>query len=278
MFQVTEFGCATGNFTFAHEFGHTQGCRHDNDNTGTPFDYARGYNEGTNFRTIMAVCCNPVRINWWSNPDVSYLTFGPTGFSDRDNARALDAGDATVSHHRTTPSSFDHTGTIPDDHSAHMYATDVLNSTAVAQSGSEMTLRSYGKVQLKPGFNAQSGSFGRYFIDSDCDGVSYARVGGRQDETQTPGAMPAAAISALVAPNPFADQFRVTVNLPVEANVSLTLVDAFGRQVARPMVDVRMPAGAFETGVETGHLSQGMYYLMIEAGDARLVQKVAKFE
>ncbi|MEN0049415.1 MAG: M12 family metallo-peptidase, partial [Bacteroidota bacterium] len=102
MFQVSEYNCIVGNFTFAHEFGHNQGCRHDNDGTQTPFTYARGYNDGTE-RTIMAVSSAPPRRNHWSNPDVNFPSGNVTGEVDRDNARALDFGDEVVARHRITP-------------------------------------------------------------------------------------------------------------------------------------------------------------------------------
>ena len=56
----------------------------------------------------MAVSSNPEpRLNLFSNPDVLDPVFGlPAGTSTRDNAKALDAGDFTVAHHRTTPFNF----------------------------------------------------------------------------------------------------------------------------------------------------------------------------
>lgn len=175
MFQVTEYDCATGNYTFAHEFGHTQGARHDNDNTGTPFSYARGYNEGVNFRTIMAVCCTPVRVNFWSNPDIDHPSCNcATGTATRDNARALDVGDATVAHHRETPATFVTGITIGNDEWLNMLASTELTSTNDAASGSLLQLKSFTKVTLAPGFHAFTGSEGRYYIAPTCPGVSYS--------------------------------------------------------------------------------------------------------
>ena len=101
MFQVTEFDCAVGNYTFAHEFGHLQGCRHNIDFGTSPFSDGHGYNQGTVFRTIMAVCCTPVRVNYWSNPYKFYPGAGPMGsLNFSNNARALNEGDSTVAMHR----------------------------------------------------------------------------------------------------------------------------------------------------------------------------------
>ena len=60
-FQVTDRGCATGYYSFGHEFGHLQGARHDVyvDTSTTPYPYGHGYvHTGTTaaqrWRTIMA--------------------------------------------------------------------------------------------------------------------------------------------------------------------------------------------------------------------------------
>ncbi|MBL8175542.1 MAG: S-layer homology domain-containing protein [Bryobacterales bacterium] len=97
-FSVTEQAYATGpNYTFAHELGHNLGCAHDRANTGSggAYSYSYGY-QGSNFRSIMAYACSGrscPRINYWSNPAVSYAG-APTGVSSdlansADNAQSL---------------------------------------------------------------------------------------------------------------------------------------------------------------------------------------------
>ena len=182
MFQVSEYDCVTGNFTFAHEFGHTQGARHDTDNTGTPFSYARGYNQGANFRTIMAVCCTPNRVNFWSNPDIDHPSCNcATGTATRDNARALDVGDATVAHHRETPGTFSTGIDVDDDEWLNMLTSTLLNSTNEAASGSLLELKSFTEVRLLPGFHAFDGSEGRYYIAPNCPGTTYSLTEGEQN-------------------------------------------------------------------------------------------------
>lgn len=81
-FNVTAQGCATGNYTFAHELGHTMGVRHNIEADPTqnePYTYNHGYCSTTGnpagFRDIMGVnrTCNNLsltRLNYWSNPNL----------------------------------------------------------------------------------------------------------------------------------------------------------------------------------------------------------------
>jgi hypothetical protein len=84
-FSVTDTGCVSPNFTFAHELGHNMGARHDwfIDGGTTPFTYAHGYVDptvGQRWRTVMAYpdMCSSLgfsctRVLYWANPDQRYL-------------------------------------------------------------------------------------------------------------------------------------------------------------------------------------------------------------
>ena len=79
-FSVTARTCATGYFSFGHELGHNQGARHDrwvDGSENAPYTYNHGYvAPDASWRTIMAYAngCgwNCPRLQYWSNPDVSY--------------------------------------------------------------------------------------------------------------------------------------------------------------------------------------------------------------
>lgn len=84
-FNVVYYSCATGYYSLAHECGHNQAAHHDRANAGgTPlYSYAYGYQQtaaSPPFRTIMAYDCpgGCTRVNYWSNPNVSYNGY-PTG-------------------------------------------------------------------------------------------------------------------------------------------------------------------------------------------------------
>lgn len=93
-FATAYWDCITGYYSFAHEIGHLQSARHDpaTDPTNSPYVYGHGYRAPSNaWRTIMAYTCTPScpRLNYWSNPDVTYGGV-PMGTADRShNQRVL---------------------------------------------------------------------------------------------------------------------------------------------------------------------------------------------
>ena len=107
-FAVAHYSCITGYYSFGHEVGHLQGARHDRyvDSSTSPYPYGHGFIPSTkNWRTIMAYgnnCSNCTRIQWWSNPLVTYpLTGQVMGTTQyEDNARVLNLTAATIAGYR----------------------------------------------------------------------------------------------------------------------------------------------------------------------------------
>ncbi|MFC3194202.1 M12 family metallo-peptidase [Marinicella sediminis] len=98
-FFLVDHDCT--DYTFVHEAGHLFGARHDNDPTGTPYSFGRGFvSSPGNFRTVMAVSSNPQpRIAGFSNPN---QTFGgrAIGTSSRNNTRVHELRAAYVAGFR----------------------------------------------------------------------------------------------------------------------------------------------------------------------------------
>ncbi len=108
-FQVTARGCAVGNLSFAHEFGHNMGLDHNPENSNiapanasNPWSY--GHYHNNSYRTVLsysAQCNNGCsRRPYFSNPDVQFNGL-PTGVANtRDNARTLEQTAAIVAGFR----------------------------------------------------------------------------------------------------------------------------------------------------------------------------------
>lgn len=262
MFQVSEYDCIVGNFTWAHENGHCQGLRHDNDNTSSPFDYAKGYNEGTNFRTIMAVCCSPQRVNYWSNPDIiSPFGGGAMGVEDEnDCARALDVGDFTVAHHRETPTSFITVINLPGDHWLNMFTSNLLNSENNALDGSKLELKAYTKVVLQDGFKAFEGSFARAFIIGPCPEVSYRDEVDQGEEVLT---YEAAGVHLAAFPNPAKGSATLVYMLPEQGEATLSIFNSLGERMISHWEEDAV-AGSHQLQLDVSNWPSGMYYCVLE--------------
>jgi hypothetical protein len=104
-FSVVQWECGSTNYSLAHEAGHSMGAQHDIDNAHTSgtFPYAYGYQApDRSFRTVMSYNCSSYcpRVNYWSNPDVTYGG-QPTGVAEEaDNHRALNNAAYTVANFR----------------------------------------------------------------------------------------------------------------------------------------------------------------------------------
>ncbi|MFT3858178.1 MAG: M12 family metallo-peptidase [Aquabacterium sp.] len=95
-FALVHYSCATGYYSFGHEIGHLLSARHDPDMdpSTTPYAHGHGFQNGTQWRTVMAYNCNKntvscPRLPYWSNPWVSYQNVATGTVDKNDNARVL---------------------------------------------------------------------------------------------------------------------------------------------------------------------------------------------
>lgn len=117
-FCVVKRSCATGYYSFGHELGHIMSARHDyyvDPSTNSPYTYNHGFvNVPDQWRTIMAYnndCSDSgsycTRIDYWSNPDVSYggdaMGVAEGSPNAADNRKTLNNTAYTVANFRVSP-------------------------------------------------------------------------------------------------------------------------------------------------------------------------------
>ena len=118
-FAVVHRSCATGYYTFGHEWGHNAGSHHDRANAGSSPAYAYSYGDqapDSAYRTVMAynAGCGCPKSQHFSNPDILYGG-QPTGIdhdidpaNSADNARSINNVAYTMANFRASGTG--HTG------------------------------------------------------------------------------------------------------------------------------------------------------------------------
>jgi hypothetical protein len=66
-------------------------------------------------------------------------------------------------------------------------------------------------------------------------------------------------------PNPLNPSTVIRYELPVNSNVTITVFDVLGNEVAT-LVNEPKPAGSFEVNFNGSNLSSGVYYYRLKAG------------
>jgi len=96
-YQVTQRSCAVGNLSFAHEFGHNQGCEHDPANGTSPgnasYPFAFGHFHSGAYRTVMSYsteCTDSCsRAPYFSNSNVKHQGLDTGILDERENYRVI---------------------------------------------------------------------------------------------------------------------------------------------------------------------------------------------
>ena len=297
-FPVTAYGCAAGNLTFAHEFGHLLNARHD-----TFVDNTAGSNHGLTYlpglwRTVMAYndacdCSDEVspcpdrdvrntvddpwcnRIQWWSNPNINFMGT-PTGTNSRCNNRAaLDAYDNTIAGLEgiAVDKALSANETINDEEEANHFGTTSCSNNSgtvfLYDVGSKGSYRGGTSVTLRPGFRAAVGSEFRAYLNTCSDLLPL-----QDDPVEERTTVHEQPSSIQVLPNPAVDVFTISYTLPLDGKVWLDVVNANGQTVRSILAGETQSAGQYRFDENATSLAPGAYYLRWKHASGSEMKKI----
>lgn len=280
-FCVTDRGCAVGNLTFPHEYGHLYGCRHDVfvDNTNTPYAYGHGKTVNGNYRTVMAYsdacAAGCTRVAYFSNPAIVYngVSTGTSGSADNESAHeasrvAISGLEVSITN-KAFPSWTHDDGEYADVLGIN---TVINNTTYVMNSGSEVVWRAGVSHTMNPGFWAKSGSKFVTVFDF-CNvltaaGSSPARINPSGEEIS----------SVRVQPNPFSNRFDAFIEMKVKGAMKLELRDATGKLIQMVAEQNDVEIGKYQFSMDMSDKAEGMYFMLVRMGEEIKTLKLIKTE
>lgn len=251
-FVAVHYSCALGYYSFAHEIGHLQGARHNPevDGTTTPYAYGHGYLYiAGGWRTIMAYdYSGQTRLQYFSNPNVTYGGVAMGTSATHNNARVLNETAATVTGFRTTSASLSigSAGAVINDEDGDAIATS--------------------DIYLTDGFEATTNSAFSARIIS-CTGNTL--VADNEENAPELDAQADAAKGLAIYPTLTENAVNISLGSNVK-NAQVLVTDNAGRTVAR--VDNTM--GKNLVTVNLGHFANGVYFVQVKREGKVYTRKV----
>ena len=253
-FSAVHYDCMLGYYSFAHEIGHLQGLRHNPevDGSTSPYAYGHGYVYSPGgWRTVMAYNYNgETRIQYFSNPNVTYggVPMGTAG--THNNARVLNQTSTTINGFRTAASSvsINGSGAVINDESSDAIAT--------------------GEIVLQDGFQATGNSEFTARIIS-CTGTSDAADNSNPVVANDNGLSDKRSVLA-VYPTITGGPVHITTDNGQLNNAEIMVTDNSGRVVVQSASN----AGKKMVTLQLGHLPNGIYFIQVKQGEKVVTRKV----
>jgi hypothetical protein len=252
-FSVVHYECALGYYSFAHEIGHLQGADHNHQqNTNPIYSYGHGYvYSAGNWRTIMAYSINgETRIQYFSNPNVTYNGVAMGTSNRNNNARVLNETAGTISNFRNVSSTLTITsaGAVINDESSDAVATNevILQNGFEATGNSEFTARILNCVGTT--------------LAADNPGEVINRQDQRIDEK----------LDLVIYPTITAGPVNVSTDNSLLKAAEIVVSDNSGRIVVRSINN----AGKKLVTLNLAPFPNGIYFIQVRQGDKLTTRKV----
>ena len=298
---VTAYNCATANYSFAHEIGHTLGCLHDIyvDNDTYPFAYGHGYiyvgsNAANSWRTIMAyndycAACgvSPCRrLGYWANPNVNYNGI-PTGTVNTNNtARVWNEQSDKVMAFRQPDNNVTVTSSdIPNTRYADIIAKQNITTSGTVNvvSGNSMNMRAGNSIILGAGFSVALGAEFSAAVENiyDCGSssspvakVMVQNIPEENDDMADIHIKNMPVFSYSVYPNPTDEFINITYSLDTDMLLSIELVNLFGQKIKTVLPKQNQQAGTYTFQIPVSDFSSGTYFLTISSVNQTKTEKI----
>lgn len=160
---------------------------------------------------------------------------------------------------------------ISDDGGATWHNLETVSATASPWTHAAFSLPGAGvnlTAQMRLRFIA-SDTGGGSLVEALIDDVMVIVT---RDGLTPVGDAPAPTVALDALPNPFNPRTTLAFTLPFEGAATLRILDARGREVARPL-DARRPAGAGEVAWDASGLASGIYIARLELGGETLLTR-----
>lgn len=157
--------------------------------------------------------------------------------------------------------------TVPADHTVdeHIEAFNSITSQRTVPNGFTVSYDAGNFIELKTGFEAESGSVFHAFID----GCNNNPVPVPKEEVEENHSL-----TLSNYPNPFTGQTTIEYNLPDDSPVTLVVTDMTGRQISVLVNNEVKTQGTHSVTFNGANYPAGMYYYTIKAGEYYGTQKM----
>ncbi len=150
----------------------------------------------------------------------------------------------------------------------------IFNNNNIVRSGNAIKLNAGSRIRIN-----QSGSTFKAYIDTVL--AQYSGEGGKKSFTNIlnrsltdrPERLDLALTSGNY-PNPFKKNTLLKYTIPEKCLVTIKVYNILGRRVKTILSEEKMP-GKHQVDFKRGQLSSGIYFYQIEAGDSKIVNKMA---
>ena len=279
--------CLIGNYSFAHEIGHLMGCRHDPhaDKNIIPYSYGHGFvNTSPQWRTIMAYgssCNDCPRLQYWSNPNVSYWGSPMGTIAKHNNARVWNERANAVMNFRQPYS----TCVIASGHIQNMKYADVIAQQDVftvgtlnIMNGSTLTMRAGTEVLLQNGFYSEEGSELYVTIENITNCGSSAAFGAEKslvmngsESSENKGDIKGQYFN--IYPNPGVGIMHIDYSIDTPQSISIELFNFMGQKI-KDIVSEYHTEGVYNFNFNTSDIAQGTYFIKITTNIKNEIKKV----